>query len=235
MQTRSRRKNQRERRVWFPVDEKGEPDNRNPDDGCGGFTIHLETIRYYFVTSDGKLPSEEGTNILKGNAAREKSKENKIGKDWRKTFDIAFREFNLAIEKGGCGGIWEVFERKIHELEEPDYCLVGQKWRSLYGNEKRMEEKKMEKEEMQKKRTQIEKIVQDFRKKLSQKENDDIGNNFLKHLQKGELKGKREKIMARKKGMVKYNFIANPPKTPPSRNKPRKYKEFPRRTLTRGF
>ena len=85
---------------------------------------------------------------------------------------------------------------------------------------------------MQEKRAQIEKIVQDFRKKLSQKENADIEINFLRHLQKCELKEKREKTMARKKGMVKYKFIANPPKTPPSRKKPRKYKEFPRRNLT---
>lgn len=235
MQTRSRRQNQRERRVWFPVDEKGEPDNRNPDNGCGGFTIHLETIRYYFVTSDGKFPSEDGENILEGKAARKKVKENKIGKDWQQTFDLAFREFNLTIEKGGCGGLWEVFEKKVFELEEPDYCLVGQKWRSLYGNEKRVEEKEMDKKDMQKKRAQIEKIVQDSKEKISQKENSDIEVNFLKHLQKCELKGKREKIMERKKGMVKYKFIANPPKTPPSRNKQRKYKEFPRRTLTRRY
>ncbi len=232
MQTRSRRQHQRERKVWFPVDEKGEPDNRNPDDGCGGFTIHLETIRYYFVTSDGKLPSEDGSNILEGQAARKKTKENKIGKDWQETFDLAFREFNLAIEKGGCGGVWEVFDRKVCKLEEPDYCLIGQKWRSLYGNEKRLEEKEIYNKDMQEKRSQIEKIVQDFKEKISHKENSDIENNFLRNLQKCELKEKREKTMARKKAMVKYKFIANPPKTPPSKKKPRKYKEFPRRNLT---
>merc|ERR1711934_1166294 len=110
-----------------------------------------QTVTFYYVTSDGKVPSKDGSNILEGSEARKKAKENKIGKDWQQTFDLVFREFNLPVEKGGCGGLWKVLEEKTSQLEEPDYCLIGQKWRELYGNRAREEEEALNKIEEEEK------------------------------------------------------------------------------------
>lgn len=210
----------RERRVWFPIDERGEPDDKNPGDGFGGFIHNLETLIYNFVTSDGKLPNLDGSNILEGSAAMDKVKENKIGKDWQKTIDLIYREFKMPIEKGGCDENWENLEEKLLLLEEPDFCLIGQFWRQLYGNVERKEEREIEIKEMEGKR-KIDKIylqIDEFiRKKFSYKHIIKIMNDI--QIQKKLPKQNKER-----------KFIKNPPKTPPSRNKPRIYQEFPRRS-----
>jgi len=64
----------------------------------------------------------------------------KKGKDWQRTHDLRYREFHIPVEKGGCGNNWNVFEKKIDELEEPDWCLVGGLWNKLYPMCKRNEE-----------------------------------------------------------------------------------------------
>ncbi len=107
------------------------------DDGCGGFVHHLETVVYYFVTADGNPPSEDGENILEGREARRKDKENKIGKDWQETFDLIYRVFDQTMETGGCSGQWHVLEERISQLEEPDFCMIGQFWRERYGEHDR--------------------------------------------------------------------------------------------------
>jgi len=198
MQTSTRR----EKHVWFPVDEQGEPDNKNPDDGFGGFLHHLEKVIYYFVTCDGNLPSPDGCNILEGYAARNKAKENQIGKDWQRTSDLIYREFSLPIESGGCDDRWDILEERIYLLEEPDFCLIGQLWRTLYGEEKRPEEKELEKMERKEKK-----------------------KTYIKNLPVDIIKVFIPDITFRKK----MEFVNSPPKTPISRKKPCKYKEFPRR------
>ena len=210
MKTRATRE---KRRVWFPVDKDGEPHEQNPDDGCGGFIHHLQTVTFYYVTSDGKKPSKDGSNILEGSAARKKDKENKIGKDWQQTFDLVYREFHLPVEKGGCDGKWSILEKKVYQLEEPDFCVLGQKWRSMYGNQKRKEEKEMELIDREEKRQEIIQKIFEFQKKL-----------LLEQSPK-----KIKKIKKPKKHKKKIKFIDNPARTPPSRNKGRKYQEFPRR------
>lgn len=69
-----------------------------------------------------------------------KEKEDKKGCDWIRTQDLTCREFKLPEEKGGCGGDWNVLERKLDELAEPYWCLIGQLWQQLFPGEKRLEE-----------------------------------------------------------------------------------------------
>lgn len=215
----------RERHVWFPVDENGEPDLKNPDDGLGGFIHHLETVTYYFVTSDGKLPNSDGSNILEGSAARKKAKENKVGKDWQKTFDLIYREFETPLEKGGCDGKWEHLEEKLSQLEEPDFCLIGQFWRQRHGGKKRTEEEEIEKQEQERKRKKINKQIQIIKKVHASQPQPLSKDKIVKLLD--EIKSQIQKKSTKKNPR---KFLPNPPKTPPSRNQPRKkYKEFPRR------
>lgn len=66
--------------------------------------------------------------------------EAKKGKDWQRTSDLIRREFKQPIEKGGCGGNWNVLQSKLDELTEPWWYLVGQLWFNLYKCAKRIEE-----------------------------------------------------------------------------------------------
>jgi len=73
--------------------------------------------------------------------------EDKKGRDWIRTTDLTCREFRLTIEKGGCGGDWNILQRKLDELEEPYWCLIGQLWQRLFPGEKRLEEDDSSEEE----------------------------------------------------------------------------------------
>jgi len=72
--------------------------------------------------------------------------EEKKGKDWQRTVDLTCREFKLSIEKGGCGGDWNILESKLDELEEPYWYLIGMLWQKLYRGEKRIEELALDEE-----------------------------------------------------------------------------------------
>ena len=78
---------------------------------------------------------------------RNEEDEEKKGKDWQRTVDLTCREFKLSIEKGGCGGNWNVLESKLDELEEPCWLLIGQLWQRLYRGAKRIEEEDSSDEE----------------------------------------------------------------------------------------
>jgi hypothetical protein len=78
---------------------------------------------------------------------RNEEDEEKKGKDWQRTVDLTCREFKLSIEKGGCGGNWNVLESKLDELEEPCWLLIGQLWQGLYRGAKRIEEEDSSDEE----------------------------------------------------------------------------------------
>ena len=66
--------------------------------------------------------------------------EAKKGLDWQRTWDLTCREFTLSIESGGCGCKWGVLQSKLDELEEPDWCLIGQLWQQLFPFQRRIEE-----------------------------------------------------------------------------------------------
>jgi len=71
---------------------------------------------------------------------RSEEDEDKKGKDWQRTVDLTCREFKLSVEKGGCGGNWNVLESKLDELDEPYWLLIGQLWQRLYRDARRIEE-----------------------------------------------------------------------------------------------
>ena len=60
-------------------------------------------------------------------------------KNFREVCDL-IRHFNEPRNLGGSEGKWLEFESKVKQLEEPDWYLVGQMWRNLYGSAYRLEE-----------------------------------------------------------------------------------------------
>ena len=48
---------------------------------------------------------------------RDEEYEEKRGRDWQVTTDLTCREFKLPIEKGGCGGDWNVLQSKLDKLD----------------------------------------------------------------------------------------------------------------------
>lgn len=72
----------------------------------------------------------------------ERSKEYGIkrGEGWQQTTDLIYREFRIPVMRGGCGGDWKVLERKLDEIEEPYWELIGGLWATLHPGKKRLEE-----------------------------------------------------------------------------------------------
>lgn len=104
------------------------------------FNMNRNECYTIYHTIDNLPPNQDDTNVLFGLKALIKAKEINIGKGWQQTFDLVTREFYLPLEKNGCNGNWEIFEKKISIIDEPDYHLFGLLWRQLYGNSKRLEE-----------------------------------------------------------------------------------------------
>jgi len=73
--------------------------------------------------------------------------EEKRGRDWQRTTDLTCREFKVPLEKGGCGGDWNILQSKLDELEEPYWCLIGQLWSRLFPYLKRLEEASSDEDE----------------------------------------------------------------------------------------
>ena len=78
---------------------------------------------------------------------RDEEYEEKRGRDWQVTTDLTCREFKLPIEKGGCGGDWNVLQSKLDKLDEPYWYLIGQLWQKLHPFVKRIEEEEDSEEE----------------------------------------------------------------------------------------
>ena len=78
---------------------------------------------------------------------RNEEYEEKRGRDWQITTDLTCREFKLPIEKGGCGGEWDVLQCKLDQLEEPYWYLIGQLWQRMYPGIRRIEEEDDEEDE----------------------------------------------------------------------------------------
>ena len=87
-----------------------------------------------------KVSFEECITIRHYEYDRDEEYKEKRGRDWQRTTDLICREFKLPIDKGGCGGDWNVLQSKLDELEEPYWCLIGQLWQKLFPAVKRIEE-----------------------------------------------------------------------------------------------
>ena len=128
------------RKVWFPVDEDGDFHPLNPDNGYGGGLYQLETIHLIYYTSDGLPPKYDMSNILEGREAKSMGKTEVLGQNWMETSDLVYRGFYFPIKEGGCNGQWEFLEKKLLELDEPQWSLIGQLWSSLNQDAPRIEE-----------------------------------------------------------------------------------------------
>jgi hypothetical protein len=126
----------KKKRVWFPEDENNEPHEMNPCDGFGGSLYRLITHIpiYYFQNNDNQ------GRILEGAAARKAARSERTALNKSETTDLLYREFRVPVEKGGCGGQWSVLETRLSFLVEPDWCMIGQFWRTLYGDAPRISE-----------------------------------------------------------------------------------------------
>lgn len=69
-------------------------------------------------------------------------------KNFREVCDL-IRNFNYPISAGGSGGKWLEFESKVKQLEEPDWFLVGQMWKKLYGSAYRLEEFSLDEDQVE--------------------------------------------------------------------------------------
>ena len=127
-------------KVWFPEDEDGDFHPLNPDNGCGGGVYKLETIHPIYYTSDGLPPRDDMSNVLEGRDAKSMGKTEVLGENWLETSDLVYRMFYFPIEEGGCNGQWDILEKKLLEIEEPQWSLIGQLWSSLNKDAHRIEE-----------------------------------------------------------------------------------------------
>lgn len=139
-QNQTRQQTKKARKVWFPEDEDGDFHPLNPDNGCGGGIYKLETIHPIYYTSDGLPPRDDMSNVLEGRDAKSMGKTEVLGQNWMETSDLVYREFYSPIERGGCNRQWEILEKKLLEMEEPQWSLIGQLWSSLNPNSPRIEE-----------------------------------------------------------------------------------------------
>lgn len=111
------------RRIWFPVDETGEPHPQNPDDGCGGAVHTLETVHIYETS-------------LKHTRICENEKETMA------LFREAAEQLNSGFHTKEY--IWSQFIKGWDNLPHPNYSYCGLLWRSLYGANPRDEEVDLE-------------------------------------------------------------------------------------------
>ena len=94
------------------------------------------------MQSDNKkrVAFEECITIRHYEYQKDEEMEDKLGKDWLKTQDLTCREFSLPIEKGGCGGNWQVLQNKLDKLSEPCWKMIGMLRHSLYTCAKRLDD-----------------------------------------------------------------------------------------------
>jgi hypothetical protein len=129
------------KKIWFPEDSNGEPHPLNPDDGYGGSKFKLNTIKAIYVTSDGKVPTNNLSNVLEGSSAFKAHRAEKKARNERETSHYYNRlSYKLALGKKTKFKIWETFQKKIDALPEPTFSLVGLAWRKTFGRAPRFEE-----------------------------------------------------------------------------------------------
>ena len=129
-----------EKRVWFPEDPDGEPNARNPDDGCGGGKYKNNNIFYIYATRDGCVPNEDMSNVLEGSLAFQSLRNEKRCKNFHQTANC-FRELMENVRSFGKNpSFWNSFQSKVDKLDEPEWAYIGLAWRTMYGMAKRPEE-----------------------------------------------------------------------------------------------
>merc|ERR1711988_421180 len=50
---------------------------------------------------------------------------------WVQTRDLCNREFWQPQTEGGCGGQWAMLMKLVDQIDEPDYCAVGNIWAAI--------------------------------------------------------------------------------------------------------
>ena len=63
-------------------------------------------------------------------------------KNYRELYRL-INDFHVSQRLGGSGSDWMVFESKVEKLDEPDWYMIGNFWKSLYGTAIRIEEKEL--------------------------------------------------------------------------------------------
>merc|ERR1719460_2028270 len=54
-----------------------------------------------------------------------------VGCGWVQTRDLCNREFWKPQTEGGCGGQWAMLMKLVDQIDEPDYCAVGNIWAAI--------------------------------------------------------------------------------------------------------
>jgi len=79
-----------------------------------------------------------------------------VGCGWVQTRDLCNREFWQPQTEGGCGGQWAMLMKLVDQIDEPDYCAVGNIWAAICernrpgsSNMLRPEERKLHCEEQE--------------------------------------------------------------------------------------
>lgn len=85
---------------------------------------------------------DELTTIILIVQTDEERLEERKAKDWRKTYRYASKFSNYGLD--GLGGDWYRFQEKVNQLDEPDWCCIGQLWARHYGKSQRFEETSFE-------------------------------------------------------------------------------------------
>ena len=106
-------------RVWFPVNEDGEPHEKNPDDGFGGATYKLTHVMDY-----EKIPVNKH--------------------HYKQNYTLYKNSLDLRIIGFSKVQVWHIYLKDWEKLDDPDYCLCGQMWRTLFGRSQRYEENQLE-------------------------------------------------------------------------------------------
>ena len=102
---------------------------------------------YWSFTMKKMVSFDECITIRHYEYDRDEEYEEKRGRDWKITTDLTCREFILPIERGGCGGDWNVLQCKLDQLDEPYWFLIGQLWQRMYPGIRRIEEDEYDDEE----------------------------------------------------------------------------------------
>ncbi len=93
-----------------------------------------------------RVKFQEAITIRHYEYSKNEDIEDKLGKDWLRTQDLTYREFTLPIERGGCGKNWNILQKKLDELVEPCWMMIGMLRHKLYPTAKKLSERLIEEE-----------------------------------------------------------------------------------------
>jgi hypothetical protein len=93
-----------------------------------------------------RVKFEDAVTIRHYEYSKDEEIEDKLGKDWLRTQDLTYREFALPIERGGCGKNWNILQKKLDELVEPCWMMIGMLRHKLYPTAKKLNDRLIEEE-----------------------------------------------------------------------------------------